>query len=215
MSDLLKSLSLAAVIAMAGPAIAQDAGNADAPAENAAETAAPAGDVATPPLNMGEPVDGPQSPERPGLTVTEFGDWEQRCVDDAPEGAPRCQLYQLLADEQNNPVAEMTILPLPAGSQAAAGATIITPLETLLTRSVVLSVDGGAAKRYPFEFCAPQGCFSRIGLTGDEIAQLKRGASGQMVIVPAAAPDRQITLKIGLSGFTAGFDATADANAAQ
>ncbi|NHW17240.1 invasion associated locus B family protein, partial [Escherichia coli] len=82
-----------------------------------------------------------------------FGDWEQRCVR-RPEGNDPCQIYQLLRDADGNAVAEMSVFPLPAGQPAVAGSTIITPLETLLTKNITIAVDGGQARRYPFEFCA-------------------------------------------------------------
>ena len=42
---------------------------------------------------------------------------------------------------------------LAEGAEAVAGATVLTPLETLLTQMVTLTIDGGKAKRYPFTWC--------------------------------------------------------------
>ncbi len=257
MSDLLKTLSAVALLALSAPAWAQEAdGQADTGDQPAASSdvsapdagatdAQPApqeGDDASAPqdgdgeeasageerpdvveptgtdgLSMGEPdsgSDGQSGGEGTGSSYVaeSFEDWEQRCVR-TEDGSDPCQLYQLLRDSEGNAVAEMSVFPLPPGREAAAGATIITPLETLLTRNIRLSVDGGQAKRYPFDFCAQQGCFARIGLTAAEVQQLKRGAEAQLTIVPAAAPDQQIDLGISLAGFTAGFDATTEANA--
>ena len=50
-----------------------------------------------------------------------------------------------------------------------AGATIITPLETLLTQQITLQVDTAQPKRYPFSWCSPIGCVSRVGFTQAEI----------------------------------------------
>lgn len=267
MPHLLKTISLTALIALAAPVAAQDAGDAapadqaetatpeaagDAPGtENASEaedapengsetegapeaqadleTAPESGEDAAPSeadtpvegqapgLSMGEdveaaPADG--GAEGVGTTYTEetFGDWQQRCVR-TEDGNDPCQLYQLLRDEQGNAVAELSLFALPQGQEAAAGATIITPLETLLTRQITLAVDSGAAKRYPFDFCAQQGCFARIGLTDEDVQSFKRGAVATVTIVPAAAPDQEIALDISLSGFTAGYDAVEAANA--
>ncbi len=244
MSDLLKSISLAALLALGGPAFAQDeaGGEADgqpaaeqpdaetdaaapqapadqeAPADAAAEDEAGSSDrldVANPTgadtLNMGEPAEGDEGPGT-SYTAESFGDWQQRCVRTA-DGSDPCQLYQLLRDDNGNAVAEMSIFPLPAGRQAAAGSTIITPLETLLTRDVRLSVDGGQVRRYPFDFCAQQGCIARVGFTQGEVDQFRRGAAGTLTIVPAAAPDQTIDLTISLNGFTAGYDAVTKVNA--
>lgn len=238
MPNLLKTLSAVALLALSGPAWAQEEDGAEepstqqsAPAGDEAETdtapdAAPSGEEdgaegeaqtdlvepsGTDNLSMGEPAN---EGDQPGSTYVEgeFDAWEQRCVR-TEDGTDPCQLYQLLRDQEGNAVAEMSVFPLPAGREAAAGSTIITPLETLLTRNIRLSVDGGQAKRYPFDFCAQQGCFARIGLTQAEVQQFRRGAEAQLTIVPAAAPDQEINLVISLSGFTAGYDAVAEANA--
>jgi invasion protein IalB len=102
---------------------------------------------------------------------------------------------------------------LPEGAQAAAGATVVVPLETLLTANLQISIDGGKAKIYPFTFCAQIGCISRIGFTTEEVDQFRKGAGAVMTIVPAVAPDRRVNLTISLKGFTAGFKAVVDANA--
>ncbi|SFG21763.1 Invasion protein IalB, involved in pathogenesis [Palleronia marisminoris] len=226
MSQFLKTISFAALVALAGPALAQE--NETADTSGASETSEPAAPDAASDLDLGAQPESPASEapgseaptaeagvaaedtpeEGPGSTYTaaEFGDWQQRCAR-AAEGTDPCQLYQLLQDGNGNSVAEISIFPLPAGQEAAAGATIVTPLETLLPAGITLTVDGGQPRRYPFEFCAAQGCIARVGFTNAEVAQFKQGANGNMVIRPAAAPDQQIELTISLSGFTAGYEA--------
>lgn len=157
-------------------------------------------------LSLGEPV-GPQVGQV--YVAQTFGDWAQRCIK-APEGqTDSCTLYQLLTDENDAPVAEFSLTRLPDGSRAVAGATIVAPLETLLTRQLTLSVDDGQARQYPFSFCNAGGCVARLGLTQEEIDQFKRGAEGQLRLVPAASPETVISLPISLTGFTAGYDNTA------
>lgn len=132
--------------------------------------------------------------------------WELRCVKTA-DGSDPCQLYQLLRDADGNAVAEFSLFSLPDGGQAAAGATVIAPLETLLTANLRISIDGAEAKVYPFTFCATLGCVSRVGFTTGEVAQFQKGAKAVMTIVPAGAPDQKVNLDISLKGFTSGFDA--------
>ncbi len=110
------------------------------------------------------------------------------------DGADPCQLYQLLKDGQGNSVAEISMFTLPAGQPAVAGATLITPLETLLTQQIGLQIDGGTAKRYPFTWCAAIGCIARVGFTQEEIDQFKKGAKAVVTIVPVAAPDQKVEL---------------------
>ena len=194
--------SLALVLAMglasiSGMAFAQE--TTEAPAE---APAAPAADTG---LNMGQaPADGPGST----YVKEAFDSWELRCVRVA-EGDEPCQLYQLLKDQKGTSTAEISMVALPEGGQAAAGATIITPLETLLPANITLQIDTAKPKVYPFTFCAPIGCVSRVGFTKAEIDALKKGAKASMTIVPAAAPSQKVVLDISLKGFTAGFDAVA------
>ncbi len=189
--------AIALSVALAVPAAAQQAEEA-APAE--AEPAPSLGDT----LSLGEEVGAEP------FEVEVFGDWEKRCVT-LPEETT-CTLFQLLEDSEGNSVAEISIFGLPPGQQAAAGATIVTPLETLLTQQITLQVDGGQARRYPFSWCNQIGCFARVGFTEPEVTAFKRGARAVMTIVPAAAPDQQVELGISLTGFTAGFDAVNAAN---
>ena len=132
------------------------------------------------------------------------GDWEIVCVRIADEQDP-CQMYQLLRDAEGNATAEISIFPLVDGGEAVAGATILTPLETLLTAQLVKQVDGGAAKRYPFTFCTAIGCIARVGFTGAEVDSFRRGATATWTLVPVTAPDQTVDLNMSLIGFTAAF----------
>jgi invasion protein IalB len=134
------------------------------------------------------------------------GDWTLRCVRTADLKDP-CRLYQLMKDEQGNSVAEINVFQLSGTPPAIAGATIATPLETLLTEQLTVSIDGGTTKRYPFSYCTTKGCYARIGLTADDIAGFERGAKGVVTIVPVAVQNHRVNLTLSLKGFTAGFDA--------
>lgn len=203
MSDLFKLLTLAAAMALAVPATAQTTTD-ETTTESEAET--PTGERADG-LSTGTEL------QQVGQTyvVSEHGDWDLRCIR-APEGQQDpCQLYQLLEDQNGNSVAEINLFNLPGDDQLAAGATIVTPLETLLTRQVQLSVDGGTPKLYPFTFCTPVGCFARVGFTEGDVAAFKAGNEARIVVVPAQAPDQQVQLTISLTGFTAGYNAVIEA----
>ena len=200
MLNSLKLFVAAALVAVASPLIAQDTASPEPAAPSSQE------------FDLGTPVD--DSAPRPGEPYVRevFGDWALRCLV-AEVGEDPCQMYQLLLDPSENPVAEISIVPLADGGPAVAGVVVVVPLETLLTEQLTLSIDGGEARRYAFNFCNRAGCVARFGLTDEQVAFLKRGASGVLSIVPAAVPDRQINLTMSLIGFTAGFDAaTATAN---
>jgi invasion protein IalB len=198
--------------APATEAPAADAPAADAPAVDAPAEDAPAEDAPVPAddLSLGKPAaDGPGST----YTAAQHGDWEQRCVR-TKDGSDPCQLYQLLKDGTGNPVAELSVFGLPPGQQAAAGATAIVPLETLLTQELTFQVDAGDARRYPYSWCSPIGCIARIGFTAEEVAAMKGGVKATMTLVPVVAPDQKVVLEVSLKGFTAGYDAVNAANAA-
>ena len=146
-------------------------------------------------------------------TREEFGDWDMRCVR-TTDGKDPCQLYQLLKDDTGNSVAEISMFELVGGGAAIAGATVIAPLETLLTEQLTIAVDGGSTKRYPFSWCTAQGCFARIGFTEEGLNGFRRGASATVSITPVAAPDKSVGLTMSLSGFTAGYEAVLAENKA-
>jgi invasion protein IalB len=135
------------------------------------------------------------------------GDWEVRCIR-AEEGQPEpCQMYQLLLDSNGGAVAEFNIFDLPDEGQVVAGATIVTPLDTLLTPGLRLRVDDGNWSEFPFAFCQPIGCFARLGLTEGNLDAFRAGGDAFVALVPLPAPDQVVQLEASLSGFTAGFEA--------
>ncbi|MEL7213896.1 MAG: invasion associated locus B family protein [Pseudomonadota bacterium] len=207
------TLPLIALLALTGPAFAQETATdeTETPTEESADAPvteeAPAEAETTPTegLSLGEEVtEGPQ----PGDTYTrsEHGDWEIRCVKLEEGQTDPCQLYQLLQDSEGNSVAEVNLFGLQGGGEVVAGANIVTPLETLLTEQMTLRVDSSNPRRYPFTFCAPIGCVSRIGLTNADVAAFKLGNEAVVSIVPLGAPDQRVNLTMSLTGFTDGYE---------
>lgn len=195
MRSILKSVFLATLLTH-GSAVA---------AQETTPEAAPAEDTTPSDLALGEPL-GPKIGEP--YVREEFGDWALRCIK-AEEGSnDPCNLYQLLSNDDGVSVAEFNIFRLPEGQRAVAGATIVVPLETLLTQQLTISVDGANPRRYPFTFCNRAGCVARLGFTQEEVDEFKRGADASVRLVPAAAPTEEVVLTVSLSGFTAGFDSS-------
>jgi invasion protein IalB len=148
-----------------------------------------------------------QTPVGATYVAETHGDWEIRCIR-AEQGQPEpCQLYQLMRDSQGGAVAEFNVFDIPDEGQLVAGATIVTPLETLLTPGIRLRVDEGNWSEYPFAFCQPIGCFARLGLTEEDLTALRRGSRAIVALVPLPAPDQLVQISASLSGFTAGFAA--------
>lgn len=202
MSIFTKPLTLALMLGLAPAAFAQETPTpAETPAAEAPTTDAPQAG-ATPAQPNAEAGDGPGST----YVAETFGDWQLQCIR-TPEGNDPCQLYQLLKDEQGNSVADISVLALTGNEQVAAGATIMTPLETLLTQGVIIQIDSGEAKAYPFTYCTAGGCVARLALRPEELESFKRGNNGKLAIAPVAAPERKVELAISLKGFTAGYEA--------
>ena len=190
--------------AKSAPAEETTAPEADQPADEAEdqtdEQAAPADAAAAekPAAN---------DPNRPGTyyAKSEHGDWTIRCIR-AGEGKDPCEMYKLLNDQDDNAVAELTLVPLSNGN-VAAGATLVAPLETDLIEGLGFRVDSGEMRGYPFSFCAPVGCISRLGFTQAELNGMKRGNKATVQLLPFGGdPKKPVQLDISLSGFTAAFD---------
>ena len=203
-------------LALAAPLAAQDAATpetapaAEAPAAEApaAPAEAPAAAPATPAPAPAEgataaaPAQPPAQPEVMEIVKDTFGDWQVRCAPDGKE----CFMYQLAVDGQKNPVAEVSILKLPEQAEADAGVTVVTPLGTLLTTGVIVQIDEGEQRQYPFAWCSQVGCFARFGLDKPSIDALKRGKAGKISLVSVGRPEQPVVLALSLSGFTAAFD---------
>lgn len=219
MTELTKTLAIALALGLtaAPAAFAQDAAT---PAPAAADTAAPAADTAAPaaeatpaaPADATAPATAPATPtqaapEGPGTpyVVKTEGDWTLRCFR-TEDGNDPCELYQLLKDANGNNIADISIVTLPEGNQAVAGATIMTPLDTMLPPGVAIKIDSAEAKAYPFMFCAPPGCFVRYGMTAAELDALKKGNAASIAVVPLSAPNQKVEVKMSLKGFTAAYE---------
>ena len=217
-------LTLAALgLAVAAPLAAQEAPAtpeapaAETPAPGTAAPEAPAAEApaTTPPAEqapadgMAAPAEGaPATPEQPKvmeIVKDTFGDWQVRC---APEG-DECFMYQLALDGQKNPVAEVSILKLPEAAEADAGVTVVTPLGTLLTNGVIVQIDDGETRQYPFGWCSQVGCFSRFGLAKTSVDGMKRGRSGKITLVSIGAPQTPVVLALSLTGFTDAWNSLA------
>lgn len=192
-----QTLTLAALMMIAAPVLAQEATSEEPAAQEQA---------ADKDLSLGESVD--QDGNKLGTTYDRetHGDWIVRCLRTEQEQDP-CEINQMLDDGEGNTVAEVSLFKLPAGQTAVAGATIATPLETLLTEQLLIAVDGGPAKKYPYRFCNQMGCYAQIGFTAAEIDGFKKGNAATLSIVPRVAPDQRVNLTMSLSGFTDAFNA--------
>lgn len=212
----LTALPLVACLA-AGPALAQETGDAPAESGAAAEEAPAAGTAIGGGLTMGEPDTGNGAAAQQGQQPETYikathGDWQLQClrVPEGSEAPDPCQMYQLLTDGNGGNVAEVSIFRLAEGGQVSAGGTFVVPLETLLPQKLTIAVDGGQAKRYDYSFCTQIGCYARVGFTAEDVNRFKAGKVANITIVPAMAPDQKVELSMSLSGFTAAYDGASE-----
>jgi invasion protein IalB len=211
MPKFLSTLPLVALLSMGSTLSAQE-DTATQTTEDAQSASEEGAEQAPETTDAGENLDlGEEVQEDATYFGEKHGDWQMKCFRSEAEQDP-CQMYQLLREDAGNPVAEFSLFRLPEGSQAVAGATIAVPLGTLLSEEIKISVDGGKAKTYPFRFCSVAGCFAQVGLTEADVNAFKAGATANIQIVPAQAPDQTVDIKASLTGFTAAYDSVSVAN---
>lgn len=166
---------------------------------------------------LAQEVQGTQDTQAPQTDATEpgvgenfvattFNDWDILCnrIDEA--GTTLCEMYQLLRDPSDQPIAEISIAALPLGAEFAAGATITTPLETFLPTGLGWHIGNDEEMRLEgFRVCTVVGCVVRMGLSPEEIDRMKAGATATVTIAPFVAIDQPIEITVSLSGFTAAY----------
>ena len=131
-------------------------------------------------------------------------DWNLKCIEPI-DSIERCEANQIIFNQKQQPVAEISIFKLPKGQVAAAAATIIVPLETVLNEGLVLEMQDLEPKKYQFKFCNSIGCYSQIGLTNEELEVLKSKGKASIFLKHLSSGDQQIIIPISLSGFTTTF----------
>ena len=131
-------------------------------------------------------------------------DWNLKCIEPI-DSIERCEANQIIFNQKQQPVAEISIFKLPKGQIAAAAATIIVPLETALNEGLVVEMQDLEPKKYQFKFCNSIGCYSQIGLTIEELEALKSKGKASIFLKHLSSGDQQIVIPISLSGFTTTF----------
>ena len=133
-----------------------------------------------------------------------FKNWTLKCVKPM-NSTERCEANQIIYNKNEQPVAEISIYKLPKNQVAAAAATIIVPLETVLSDGLILKIEGFEAKKYHFKFCNSLGCYSQIGLTEGEVEKLKKKEKATIFLKHISSGDQQIVIPMSLAGFTKTF----------
>ncbi|MBR9841902.1 MAG: invasion associated locus B family protein [Rhodobacteraceae bacterium] len=189
MSKLAKPLFTAALMTLAAPLSAQ------------------VGSLSDGSLMDGKPAESANAP-KDEVSSEKIGAWDLQCAKTGPEPRP-CRMYQLLTDEENTPVIEMTMYRLPEGAPAAGGATFVAPLNTLLTAQLSVAIDGVLVQRVPFTLCYEAGCVARMFMSPIEAQAFQNGSKATVSLVPALAPDQVVTVEMKLDGLKKAFEKAA------
>jgi invasion protein IalB len=144
-----------------------------------------------------------------------FSDWELRCIRAAEEGQPeRCEMFQLLLDDQDSPVAVFRVsVPLVGPEEQVAAAVIVTPIETLLAPGIRFRIDESEPTAIPFTLCEASGCLARVPLNQANVDAFKAGGDAFLDIFALVRSDLgeiggvPVALTASLRGFTAAYDA--------
>ena len=144
-------------------------------------------------------------PQKPQPYIKETNkDWNLKCI--APQNSiERCEANQLIVNDKKQPVAEISIFKLSDNQVAEAAATIIVPLETILSEGLILAIQDLEPKKYQFKFCNSLGCYSQIGLTKEEVEALKNKEKASIYLKHISSGDQQVIIPISLAGFVKTF----------
>lgn len=200
------TLALALALGLSAPlAFAQDAPATDAPAPAAPATEAPATEAPA-----ADAAPAATSAEGPGTiyTANTSGDWEVHCLR-TEDGKDPCEMFQLLKDADGNKVASMSVMAISGEAETVAGATIATPLDTLLAPGLRLQIDATDPANIPFNHCDKANCYVNFAIAPAELERLKKGSQIKMAVVPLFAPDKPVEVTISLKGFTAAYEQVA------
>jgi invasion protein IalB len=174
----------------------------EAPATEAPATEAPSSEAPSSEAPSSEAA-APEAPPEEEFVAETFGDWELVCN----AGKTNCYMFQVAKDSTGNPVVEFSAIKLRDEDEADIGVTLVSPLGTLLTAGIAVTIDGGEPVRYPFQWCTRSGCFMRFGLDDDSVNVFKRGNKATLTLRSIGLPDSALDLDLSLSGFTAAYEA--------
>ena len=140
---------------------------------------------------------GQQVQEDASYIKETYGDWQLQCFRTG-RGRPVPDVSACQREDGGQPGGG--VQPLPSArriAKAAAGATIVVPLGTLLPEGLRISVDDGKSQGATISHSARWGVFCRIGLPKAEVDAIKRGgvATGHR---GAQAPDERVLIKASL-----------------
>lgn len=137
-----------------------------------------------------------------GKTEERFGNWILRCMAGAAEAPRRCEMVQMLGDNETGRDVLLVAIGYPEG-QTRPVAWIILPLGVLLPPGIGLKIDQSEVKALPIRHCDAGGCATPWPLAETDIAALKQGS--ELIVIFKDIEGQSLGLPVSLSGFTAAF----------
>lgn len=182
-------------IGLAVPALAQDDGQNQAPADQQGQFGPRAG-------KQGQPG-APQPPKVEVISTR--GSWKIQC-EQAPEGQPdakrSCGMVQVTTSDKN-PKAFLNVIIVRSkqADQQRTEVRMLAPLGVFLPMGVALEIDGEAIGRVGYVRCMAQICMATGEIKPETLAKLKKGKAANFIIYEA--PGMGLPMKLSLDGFSA------------
>lgn len=131
-----------------------------------------------------------------------FQSWTGGC-ERAPVGRGRaCFIFQKLSLPETGRELASIAVGYPVKGEPPM-AVLKVPLGTLLPAGITLTIEDGAPRSFPIQFCTEEGCRAHVPLTPDMLAGLKAGLKAELSFQDLER--RIVTLSISLRGFTRGL----------
>ncbi|GJE08120.1 MULTISPECIES: invasion associated locus B family protein [Methylobacterium] len=202
-----RTAAVLAIVALTGPAFAQQpkkpAAPAPAPAPAQQQPAAPAPGTQTPAAQTGPQVINVKS-------EPSQADWTKVCGKDQGSGTDVCYTTRDFVSDQGQPVLAAAVYEMKNAStkQEARVVRFLLPLGLMLAPGIRFTVDGQQATAGKFAVCFPNGCFAEAGGFGPElIAAFKKGTTLNVSVQNQT--QREVTFAVPLAGFGKAFDGPA------
>lgn len=126
-----------------------------------------------------------------------FEQWQVICFQN-PQGAEACRAQAVVRDKNQRPELAVTVQ-APATAGGLPVAAITPPWGILLSRGLVLQVDGQAAVQIPIRTCYPSGCRADFTLIESLNGQLQKGKT--LKVSMATAGGQALAIDVPLAGY--------------
>lgn len=130
--------------------------------------------------------------------------WLKIC-DPLEDGKKACIMRQVVT--ANGQFIGSFLLRDDPGQESRLLAVAAVPLGVLLPFGLTWQIDGGKPVRVPYMLCDPQSCATQLVINEAYVNSLKKG--GKLKLTAKNRQNKDLTVEISLSGFTAVYDGEA------